>query len=697
MQSDAAIRREPMRKRWASLATLVTLGAAGATVAALPAGAVDLVSRALNGNTGNAASLGVASNADGTVVAFHSDADNLVSGDFQGVRDVFVWDSVQGVLDRVSVDSDGKAGNRASHGAGGAPSVSADGNLVAFYSDAFNLVPGDDNGHADVFVHTRDAGIGRMHGITERVSVRTDGLQGNGPSLFPSMSADGRYVAFQSLASNLVDGDTNGVADIFIHDRASGETERACDAVQANGFSFAPALSADGNTVAFASAATNLVPNDTNRAVDVFVCSRSLIDGSFRNGTIERVSLATSGIQGNADSILPAISGSGCHVAFKSEASNLFPDDRNNAVDVFVRLRGANVTELISAKSLAAGSTTQGSSANDISFPPSVSGDGRFIAFGSFATNLLVGDTNGLPSVYVRDRQTGGIRLVDVNAAGRQADGATPDAPPSLSSDATRIGFVSAASNLTPEGIDRNDTFDVFIADNVLGPATIENVCCECADETCADPENGICPTGCVAVCHATCSDPGVVGVACSPLTPPSTPTATSTPDAGGTATETATPDETATPTPDETATPTEPSPTDTPAPTTAAATPTETPTTPEATVTATTPSATVTPGTATPGTATPGTATPGTATPGTATPGTATPVPTTAGPATFTPTRTITAAPTASATSASIPRRWDDDSCAVLPAAESRSRAGWLLLPALGVWWVRRSRPRTR
>src|SRR5262249_38870116 len=201
------------------------------------------------------------------------------------------------------------------------------GQIVAFYSAATNLVAGDTNGFSDVFV--RDL----ANGLTELVSVATGGAHANGPSYFPSISADGRLVVFQSLASNLVDDDTNTVSDIFIRDRANGTTERACG-VQGNDFSTSPSISPDGNFVAFASKATNLVPGDTNGRIDIFVCNRS-------SGMIERVSVASDGMQANGDSILPDISANGTVVVFKSTASNLVPNDTNGVVDVFARDRAA--------------------------------------------------------------------------------------------------------------------------------------------------------------------------------------------------------------------------------------------------------------------------------------------------------------------------------------------------------------------
>lgn len=633
---------------------------------------VDLVSRALNGNAGNSSSRGVSLNRDGSMVAFYSDATNLVLDDRNGFRDVFVWDAMDGFIERVSVNSDGVPGNRASHAAGSAPDISADGNVIAFYSDATNLVEDDDNGTTDVFVRIRDLGVGSITGATFLVSATPEGDPGNGPSLFPSISADGRFVAFQSLATNLIDDDTNGAADVFIRDLDTNTTERPCDLVEPNDFSYSPAISADGNVVAFASAATNLVPGDTNGAIDIFVCTRNRDDGTFANGTLERVSLSSEGIQGNADSIVPAISGSGCFVAYKSEADNLVAGDRNHAVDVFVRVRGADVTEVASARHPAAGSLSDGVTANDGSFPPSLSWNGRYVAFGSFATNLLVGDENHFASVYVRDRQTGEIRLVDINEDGKQADAGTPDTPPSVSGDARWIGFVSAASNLTPPGVDLNFTNDVFRAENPITPPTVETVCCECTDDVCVDPEDGICPTGCIPVCNAECSDPNEPGSICIPLTPP-TETPTPFPTTPDTPTETPTPTYsptytyTFTETPIVTVTPDTPTPTDTPTytntPTTPGTPPTDTPThTPTNTRTPTTPASTPT------------------------FTRTSTPIVT---PGTATPTRTETQTPTPDVL------YLDDDSCAVIAPERSRSRAGlvWLLLPAAAILRRRRSR----
>jgi archaellum component FlaF (FlaF/FlaG flagellin family) len=207
------------------------------------------------------------------------------------------------------------------------------------------------------------------------------------------LSANGLYVAYESSATNLVPGDVNGLKDIFVRDLQSGTTELvslATGGAQGNGFSDYPSISADGRYVAFESTASNLAPGDTNTLPDLFVRDR-------QNGTTELVSVDSGGVQGNNVSEGPAISADGRYVAFQSDATNLVPGDTNSVTDVFLRDRQAGTTERVSVDS-------GGVQGNHISYLASISGDGRYVGFGSYSSNLVSGDTNGFQDVFVRDR-----------------------------------------------------------------------------------------------------------------------------------------------------------------------------------------------------------------------------------------------------------------------------------------------------
>src|SRR5437016_7692670 len=442
----------PVQRRVLSSVTLVLLTALWGRSA--DAQTTERVSVASGGTEGNGASLSSALSADGRFVAFDSDASDLVAGDTNGVSDVFVHDRQTGTIERVSVASGGAQGNGSSGLIGFAfpPALSADGRFVAFHSAATNLVTGDTNGAADVFVHDRQTGT------TERVSVASGGTQSNAASLGSALSADGRFVAFQSDATNLVAGDTNGATDVFVRDRQTGMTERvsvASDGTQANNVSSSPALSADGRFVAFQSDATNLVAGDTNGATDVFVHDR-------QTGATERVSVASGGgTQGNRNSggffAFPALSADGRLVAFQSAATNLVADDTNGATDVFVHDRQTGTTERVSVAS-------GGSQGNGFNAGPVVSAAGRFVAFHSTATNLVAGDTNGATDVFVHDRQTGTTERASIAPGGTQGNDST--AGPALSADGLLVAFHSTATNLVAG--DANGAYDVFVHDRAV-------------------------------------------------------------------------------------------------------------------------------------------------------------------------------------------------------------------------------------
>jgi Tol biopolymer transport system component len=299
---------------------------------------------------------------------------------------VFVHDRRTRTTQRVSVTSNDRQGNRSSN----VPTLSANGRFVPFTSYASNLVKGDTNGEGDAFVHDLATGT------TERVSVASDGKQGQGISWIGGISAFGRFVLFSSFASNLVKGDTNRAADVFVRDRRTGTTTWLSvtgKGIQGNGTSFGDWISGDGRFVVFESEAFNLVKGDTNDSRDVFVLDR-------KAGTIERVSVASDGRQGNAASFGAhdrAITPDGRYVVFLSSASNLVPGDSNGVHDVFVRDRTKGVTTRESLSSA-------GGQTNDYSYEPTLSDTGAFVAFSSEATNLVPGDKNGARDIFVRDR-----------------------------------------------------------------------------------------------------------------------------------------------------------------------------------------------------------------------------------------------------------------------------------------------------
>ncbi|MHB0856542.1 MAG: hypothetical protein ACYC5M_03110 [Anaerolineae bacterium] len=421
---------------------LVLLPWATATPAvAQGSGVTTRVSVASDGAQGISGSSMPSLSADGRYVAFESSASNLVSGD--GQPDVFVHDRQSGATTRVSVASDGAQDTGGSF----AHSLSADGRYVAFDS-ANNLVAGDTNGSSDVFVHDRQSGA------TTRVSVASDGAQGNGGSFAPSLSADGRYVAFDSWASNLVSGDTNFRVHVFVHDRQSGATTLvsvASDGAQGNHNSYDSALSADGRYVAFFSDASNLVAGDTNYRNDIFVHDR-------QSGATTRVSVASDGAQGVEGSWNPSLSADGRYVAFASDASNLVAGDTNGWWDVFVHDRQSGATTRVSVAS----DDAQG---NHNSYDPALSADGRYVAFFSNASNLVAGDTNGTGDVFVHDRQSGATTRVSLASDGAQ--GVEGSWEPSLSADGRYVAFASDASNLVAG--DTNGWYDVFVHDRQGG------------------------------------------------------------------------------------------------------------------------------------------------------------------------------------------------------------------------------------
>ena len=391
--------------------------------------------------------------ADGRYVVLNSMARNLVPGDTNDAPDVFVHNRASGQTTRISVSSGGRQGNGSSDSA----AMSANGRYIVFASTASNLVDGDTNSASDVFLHDQTSGV------TTRVSVSSRSRQANGPSSMPAISADGRFVAFQSLASNLVRGDTNGLSDVFVRDLETGKTTRVSINSRGRqarcniGFceSTEPALSAHGRFVAFQSSATNLVPHDTNRLGDVFVRDR-------RTGKTTRASVDSRGRQGGGDrtnngSNAPTISANGRYVVFHSADPNLVRGDTNHVFDIFVRDRLRGRTTRVSV-------STSGAQANAESLgAASISADGRYVAFTSLASNLVANDANGITDVFVRDLAANTTELASLGQGGNQGDDASSATGVAFSADDRYLAFSSWAANLVAG--DTNIVPDAFVRD----------------------------------------------------------------------------------------------------------------------------------------------------------------------------------------------------------------------------------------
>jgi len=355
-------------------------------------GATELVSKASSGQLANGRSLAPAISGDGQIIAFQSRASNLAAGDTNAADDIYVHDRSTAITTLVSVSVNGAAGNDASSD----PAVSDDGRYIAYASEASNLVSGDTNNTTDVFVYDR------VNRTTTRASIGTTGGQGTGPSQNPSISRNGQQVAFESAAPNLIArADTNGFVDVFVGTR-TGVQFRASQSnlgAEGNNTSRNPAISSDGSAVAFDSRASNLVNGDTNGRADVFhhtLGNRETIRVSNGNSS------SVNNDPANGESSQPSINATGRVVAFHSTATNLVSGDTNGSVqDVFVtnldRPRGAQNT----LASVSAG----GGSGNAASAQASLSGNSQVVAYHSTASNLVAGDTNGKIDVFGRALQ----------------------------------------------------------------------------------------------------------------------------------------------------------------------------------------------------------------------------------------------------------------------------------------------------
>jgi len=465
--------------RRGSVAVLVSLaGLAAAAAATAASGATDRVSLATGGGQSNGPS-GTASwrpaiSADGNLIAFDSSATNLAPGATSGRDNVYLRSRSGAAIQLISATSSGTEAN----GPSSQPDLSGDGRYVVFHTAATNLVPG--SVAAGVVVLDRDA-----HTFTAVSVAGKNGVDGQDPSI----SDDGRYVAFESSSADLASGSSGGKSGsgstsvaiagtiasyVYVRDLVKQKTQLVSvnSAGKAGGPSFDPVISANGRYVAFDTSAP-LVPDDTNGSQDVYV-------RDLQAGTTTRVSVTSGGGQGPGNYFDPSISSDGRYVAFDANTP-LVPEDTNSVRDVYVHDLLTGQTTRVSVDS--AGNQADGHSdvfsLGDIQDAglgqagPQISGDGRYVAFTSEATNLVAGDTNSCtvpnvtsfpgagqcPDVFLHDLQTGSTTRVSVDSNGGQADG--PSSDPAIDADGSAVAFVSAATNLVAG--DTNGAADVFV------------------------------------------------------------------------------------------------------------------------------------------------------------------------------------------------------------------------------------------
>ena len=339
-------------------------------------------------------------------------------------------------------------GNEPSH----FPAISADGRFVAFTSEASNLVPNDNNGKTDVFV--RDTATG----TTMLVSASVTAESGNNDSSAFVLSANGQFVAFSSNASNLVLHDNNNAQDIFVKNLLTGTTllvsVNTGGLGSANSVSFRPQISADGRYVGFVSIASDIVSNDTNGYIpDIFV-------RDMQTGTTELVSVDLSGGSSSTDSSSFALSANGRVVAFPSDASDLVIGDGNRSTDVFVRNLDTATTAAVSVN-------RRRRTGNGPSFTPTISVDGRFVAFWSAARDLTGNDTNTIGDVFVRDTLTATTTLASVNRTGLSHNSVQGIWWAAISQNGRVVLFAAWDSDIVED--DTNNRLDIFARDLSTG------------------------------------------------------------------------------------------------------------------------------------------------------------------------------------------------------------------------------------
>ncbi len=411
-------------------------------VLAAPAGAgvTTLGSLAPGGVQGDGHSYNGTISPTGRFVVFQSTCGNFDAADpIAGSTNIYLRDVKKDTTRLASLSS----GGLLSDGYDAFPTVSRNGRFVVWESNASNLVEGDTNAKFDIFV--RDMKLG----ITTRVSVATDGTQGDADSLNPSVSDNGRWIAFDSAATNLVAGDTNARQDCFLHDRKTGVTTRTSldeNGNQVSRNSVSPEISGNGRFMVIPSEA-GLVGGDLGVAFDIYV-------RDLKSGALSWVSPNTDGAEGSGGCGSASISSSGRWVAFESSADDLVEGDTNGSSDIFVRDRKAATTTRVSLG-------PAGAEADGNSIFPHISGNGKAVVFESFATTLVAGDANGKWDAFVADLKLGTTALASVSTGGAQAD--ADCSKTSITKNARRVSFFSTSATLVAG--DANAATDVFIRD----------------------------------------------------------------------------------------------------------------------------------------------------------------------------------------------------------------------------------------
>ncbi len=442
---------------------LVFLYAVCVTQTASAQSAVELISVSANQTSGNSNSFNAALSADGRFVAFASNSSNLVANDTNNASDIFVRDRQTGSTILASIN---RSGTASGNGISELPAISADGRFVVFISAATDLVGGNLSG---LFV--RDL---QMNTTTLVSRNRSNSPSGNGTISTqspPVITPDGRFILFSSGDDDLVANDANNRRDVFVYDRQQGTTTlvsvNQSNTASANSDSFfASSITPDGRYVVFESSASDLVPanvGDSPFRLNVFV--RDLQAATTTLASIS--SDGNAGGNGASFSFRRNISTDGRFVTFASRAANLVNgSDTNNGFDVFVRDLQAGTTALVSLTRDAGVNAGAGES-----FEPSISDDGRFIAFSSDAPNLVASDTNNSIDVFLRDLQTGTTTLVSRNNDGQNSGNAISDSP-LITRDGSFVVFESAAGDLTAIN-DTNNARDIFRFDRQSNATTL--------------------------------------------------------------------------------------------------------------------------------------------------------------------------------------------------------------------------------